>query len=433
MKAAKNIRLAVIDHGLFLPLALKLGEQVDHVYYHTPCEEAFATVKQCSVGDGFIGQNVERVDDIWDCREQADAYVFPDIGFAAEQKELIRQGYPVWGSRDGDSLEIYRGKFLRTLEQLDMPVAPCAAIQGVTNLKLFLRDKEDKYIKISRYRGDIETEHWRDWRQDEGLLDYWAFKLGPKRERMVFYVMDPIEAEVEDGTDAYCIDGQWPALCIHGMEKKDKGYIGTFQKFSGLPDEMKMPNERFGPVLAQFGYRNFFSTEIRITNEGVPYFIDPTCRMGSPPSQVMVEMIGNLADVIWQGANGECIDPEPAATFGVQSLLHLKGDKSQWGQAAIPASIRQWVKCGSCSQDGGNLSFAPDKGGDDVGWLVAVGDTIVEAIQNLQKHEKELPAGMHADTHCLADLLKEIRTAEEAGMEFTPQDVPEPAVVLEDA
>lgn len=424
----KDLTVCVVDHGLFLPLAQKLAEQVKRVIYWTPWEEAFPTVKRCVIGDGFEG--IERVESIWPVKSEVGLWVFPDIGFAGMQQELEAQGALVWGSRNADELEINRGKFLRTLAQLELPVPEYTAVKGITNLRLHLKDKEDKWLKISKYRGDIETAHWRDWQQDEGLLDFWAFKLGPMREQITFYVLDQIETEVEDGLDTWCVDGQFPKLCIHGMEKKDQSYIGTFQAYADMPEEVTQASNAFASVLKAYGYRNFFSTEVRITAEGESYFIDPTCRMGSPPSQVMTEMIGNLAEILYAGAQGECVEPEPVAQFGVQAILKHKGDRTQWREVELPQSLRQWVKCGFCCEVDGRLAFPPDTC-DDIGWVVATGDSIKEAIGNLREHVEELPDGVCCEFASLADLLKEINEAEKSGMEFTDQPIPNPAVILD--
>ena len=46
--------------------------------------------------------------------------------------------------------------------------------------------------------------------------------------------------------------------------------------------------------------------------------------------------------------------------------------------------------------------------------------------------KKKLPDGVVAHTEGLADVLKEIHEAEEQGIEFTEQTVPEPEIVIAD-
>lgn len=429
MKEIKDLVLGVVDHGIFLPVAQKLAEQVGQVFYSTERDDAYPSVKTGLIGEGL--ERLERVDSILAVKGQCDGFVFPDIGWSDLQLELEGQGYPVWGAREGDSLESSRGKFLRVLAELGLPVPKHKAVKGMAALREHLKSKTDKWIKVSQWRGDIETFHWRDWSHDEGLLDFYAHRLGPAKELLVYYVFEPIETEIEDGVDTYCIDGKLPKKCIHGMERKDTAYLCTVTDLADIPEEVRFATEAFAPVLGKYNYRSFFSTEIRIAKEA-NYFTDPTCRAGSPPSQVMTELYGNLAEIIWAGANGECVEPEPTAEFGAQVLLRIKGERTSWGVVELPKELRPWVKAGSAGEIEGRICSPPDEhSGNDLGWLVATGDTLAETIETIKGYAKLLPDGIDADVGCLADLLGEIKAAESLGMEFTDQAVPEPATVLE--
>lgn len=429
MKSVSEVTAIVVDHGIFLPIARRLGREFKKVYYFTQHERAFPTVRDC-IGDGF--EDVERVDSVWDVKEQCDLFVFPDIGFSSLQRELLAQGKIVWGARDADSIEISRGKFLRSLMETSLPVAPYHKIIGMSSLRDHLQDKTDKWIKISKYRGDWETMHFRDMAQDEMELDARAVILGPWKELIPFYVFDEIETTIEDGCDTYCIDGAFPSLVIHGMEAKDKAYLGTFQKLADLPEEVRCVTDAFGPILAGYGYRSLFSAEVRITEKGESYFIDPTLRAGSPPSQVMCEMIGNLGEIFWHGAQGELIDPVPEAKFGVQALVSIKGDRMAWGAMEVSEELDRWLKCGFCSRIGSRIVFPPDKDSPsgDVGWLVGIGDTMEQAINHLRKNTDALPCGCSCQFTSLTELLQEVHEAEDKGMEFTDQEVPDPESVV---
>lgn len=424
-----ELHFRVCDKGLFLPIARRLAREVGKVTYWTPHEKAFPLVRDF-IGDGF--PDVERVDCYLEDIDTVDCFVFPDIGFGGLQLELEAQGKPVWGARQGDELEIYRGRFLAALKTTGLPVPKYEKVDGITKLRSHLREKKDRWIKISRFRGDCETFHWRSWAEDENELDWYAARFGPFRDIISFYVFDPIEAKVEDGIDSWCIDGQFPRLILHGMEAKDKAYLGAFQRYEDTPEELRIVNDKFGPVLRDYGYRSFFSSEVRITSGGESFFIDPTCRAGSPPSQVMTEMIGNYAEVIWRGAQGECIDPEPAGKFGVQALVKLKGKSSQWGTLKVDDELDRWLKCGTCLRMDNQLLFPPDPEGEgkDIGWLTGIGDQMEEAIKHLQHNIKLLPDGACCDISPIGELLAEVREAEDQGVEMTQEEVPEPETVV---
>jgi len=425
MKESKDIIACVCDHGQFVAVARKLGEQVKKCYYWSPHEKSLRLIQEGIIGDGF--DEIERVDDIWGIKYQCDLFVFPDIGFSGLQKELIGQGFPVWGARDSDTLESNRGKFLKTLKELEMEVPTFKTIKGMTNLRLHLKDEDDKYIKISHWRGNFETFHWVDWKNSEVELDNLAVEFGPAKEHVMFYVFDPIDTEIEDGIDAYCIDGKYPEIVMHGMECKDKSYIGCMTDWDDLPEQVRTVNEEFAPALVD--YRGFFCTEVRITDEGKNYFIDPTCRAPSPPHQLMTELFENFADIIWQGANGNCIDPVPAAKFGVQALLSGGGDG--WSAFTIDKSIESQVKTGFCCQIDDRLVFPPHQLGSMCGYLTGIGDTMEDAIGSLQDAAKKLPDGMKCEDKSIAELLKEVKSAEEKGMEFSDDKIPEPSIVID--
>lgn len=431
MKKVSDLQFRVIDKNLFLPIARRLARDAAKVSYWTPVEKSFPTVKDF-VGDGF--PDITRVESPWEDFDEVDCWVFPDVGFSHLQAEIKAQGKSVWGAGNGDRLETSRMAFLQALEQTELPIGKHSKIRGITHLKEYLHDKKDIWIKISRFRGDFETMHWRSWEDDESTLDARGLKLGPFREKILFYAFDAIETQIEDGCDTWCIDGKYPSLVVHGVEAKDRAYMGTWQEYSDLPEELRKVSDAFAPILAKFNYRSFFSTEVRITEEGESYFIDPTCRAGSPPSQVMTEMIANYSQVIWGGANGELIEPESAAEFGVQALVCVCGDRHDWRSIKVDSELDRWLKCPNAVFLDDRLWFPPDPDaeGKDIGWLVGIGDKMGEAIRHLQHNAKLLPDGATCEYTALADLIKEIEAAEEAGMVFSDQPIPKPEIVVQD-
>lgn len=431
MKDISDVTAIVVDHGIFLPIALRLARDFKKVFYFSPHESAFPRVRDV-VGDGF--PEIQRVRSIWEVIQECDMACFPDIGFRDEQEELIRQGFPVWGPRSGYKLEESRFQFIRALGSTNLEMPPHTIVTGMEALREHLRNQEDKYVKVSKFRGDWETLHWRDWGQDEMELDARSVKLGPWKDVISFYVFDKIDTQIEDGCDTFCIDGQFPSIVIHGQEAKDKAYLGTFQKADELPEQLRQVNAEFGPILAGYEYRSFFSSEVRITeDDNKGYFIDPTMRAGSPPSQVMCEMIGNLGEIIWSGANGILVEPQPASKFGVQAMLAFCSDRNSWRTFDVPSELERWVKCGFCSKINGRLCFPPDETmmHGEFGWLVGIGDTAEEAIEHLKDNASKLPDGVHCEFSSIADLINEVKSANETVSTFTEEPMPDPSIVLE--
>jgi hypothetical protein len=430
MKPTNEVVALVIDTGIFVHVARRLAREFKAVYYWTPWESDFPKFRDAIIGDGY--DDIIRVESVEEVKQLCDLFVFPDIGYSALQKELIAEGKAVWGCRDADELEARRGKFMQTLEQsTDLPLPKFDRIQGMHELREYLSKNEDRYIKVSTYRGDFETFHFRSMAQDESVLDQLAVNLGPLKEEFVFYCFHPIDTDIEDGIDSYCIDGQWPETVIHGMECKDKAYIGCFQKMSDVPEEVRCVNEAISPVLAQYGYRSMFSTEVRITKEGESYFIDPTCRFPSPPSQVMCEMIGNMGEIVWHGANGIMVEPEQVAKFGAQAIFRV--DRDEWGVFPIPEEIDRWVKVSFSCRVNGNICVPPNHHGvSEIGWVCAIGNTIEEAISNLREHKDKMPDGVCVEFASLSDLLRELKDAQDAGMEMTEGEIPGPEIITDE-
>lgn len=430
MKDVKDVRACVIDHGLFGHIAQCLASTLDHVFYCGPTERVMSKLGDALVGNGF--DNITRVESVWEVKNDCDLFVFPDIGFNGEQKELLSQGLPVFGHHGADVLEVYKGAFLKTLEQLGMEVPPHTIIKGMAALKEHLLDKEDKWIKIDKYRGDWETLHFRNWLLDEATLDCYSYRLGPVKNKITFYVFDKIETEIEDGIDTMRVNGQWPKRVLHAMERKDSALIGAIQNFSDIAEPIREVNEQFGPALDEYGMLGPFSTEVRVTEDGKAILNDPTIRFGSPPSQLQTVLITNLPEIIWAAANGEIVEPENSEgeEIGAQVLITTDKEKDEWCTFDMPEELRPFVKSAFSCEAGGILRICPNPLENWAGWLIATGRTIKEVVESLQEMKTLLPDGFDCDITCLADLLKELDEAQEHGIEITDTTLPEPEIVL---
>ena len=398
--------------------------------YWSEWMESFPTINRRVIGDGYDG--IERISDLWESKGEIDLFVFPDILRGGLQLELENQGKMVWGSRNGDRMETNRGAFMETLGEIGLTVPTFQSIHGLSELRAHLKNREDVYLKMSKYRGSFETCHWRSWRDDEGMLDNLAVKFGPLQDLMTFYVFDALQTDLELGADTYCIDGKFPSVMLNGLEAKDKGYLGVVTKYQDMPEQLRQVLEAFGPVLGKNNYRNAFSAEVRVV-EGTGYFIDPCCRFPVPGSGAEMELIGNLAEVITAGAAGELVEPEMTADFAVECVLTSKCEKHTWRVVDFPESVKSFVKCPDSCEVDGRICFPPnDQHGEEIGWIFATGDTIKEAVNTMKERVKLLPDGVHACTESLFDLLKEALEAESEGIEIA-ETIPEPVTALDTA
>jgi hypothetical protein len=437
MKRVEEVTAAVVDYGTFVSVAEKLAETMETVYYHSPFETEYQSIRNCVIGTGL--DKVERLDDFLDPKilRTIDLFVFPDIGFGSLQRHLKSIGKAVWGHMGATDLELYRDFFLDVLDSVGLPTIHSETIVGLRALEEYLKQNENKWIKINRYRGNMETWHHRQFSGfTQRTLDSLSVIFGGAAETVTFVVQDDIESDMELGYDGWCIDGDYPPESFQGYEKKNELYLGSLLSNEDLPPEIGIVNEKMAPVLAGYGYRGWWATEVRVA-DGIPYFIDPTPRMPGQTGEHQLETCINLADVIWHGANGIVIPPKFLWKFAAEGTLHYQQATkdptidNEWKTLEIPDEALRWMKLYHyCKIDG--LYHFPIEESDEVGVILGVGDSAEEAIDHLKENLeliKDLPVSV--ETAGFVDLLKSIEEAESQGIKFGGP-IPEPEVALDD-
>lgn len=435
MKEPSQSTVMIVDNdkGLFVPLAVHLARAGDfkRVLYQGPRDGSYPMICEGMCGDGF--DNLERVEDFWlpEIKNEIDLWCYPDINMAGEQLELESQGFLVWGSRRGDMLEKKRQLFHRTLGDIGLEVPPNHVCHGLDELWEFLQDQENVYIKISRFRGTHETKKFRNMDLDEGLLYKMGVKFWPVQNEVDFIVCFDIPTDLEIGGDTYSIDGDWPSLMLHGLEKKDRGYFAAVTKREEMPDQIQEIMEAIGPVLREERYRNQISFEDRVAGDK-HYWIDATQRGGLPSSASQYSNIKNLAEVLLHGAAGELVEPEYEKAFVGECMMTMKGEKDMAGKCRPSPEVEEWMNCAFSFKVDGALCFGsdPSNDGNEIGWLCASGDTPEEFIENMKQLADDLPDGIDADTDSLVDLIAEAHKEQEEGITFTKEPLPKPEIAL---
>jgi len=154
--------------------------------------------------------------------------------------------------------------------------------------------------------------------------------------------------------------------------------------------------------------------------------------MSLPGSGSQYELWRNWGDIVWHGANGELVEPLPTAEYCAEAIVKMSGDHNEWRVADVPAALKRWLKLADyCEYE--SLTCFPNSespGGDEVGWLVALGQTSEEAIRTLNARADMLPDGLDANTECVAYVLKEIHEMEKVGIKFGEGIMPQPSVVM---
>lgn len=430
MKEISEVTCVVVTTGLYQPLAECMATKCKRTILWSPEQRSAESVYQACIGDGF--ETIERVREFWPIKKDIDLFCFPDVDLSGLQLELQSQGFAVWGSRTGDVLELKRREFLTILKSLGLDVPEFHVCHGMDDLREYLKPRHDQYIKISRFRGNMETKHFRNWAMDENWLDWLAYTLGPVKDILDFLVFEEIKTDLEIGGDTYNVKGAWPGKMLNGLEFKDTTYFSAVTDHEDMPEQLNDIMDSFAPLLAESGYANQWSMEVRVKDEKA-FFNDPTCRGGMPSSGSQQLIWSNFPEIIWAGANGELLEPEPKAKFTLECMVSTTTDKESWDILEFDTKLFPWFRPSACALINGRYCFPPDEyHGGDLGWLVTLGDTPTETMERAKELADLLPDGCDAKLENLVGLIKEVESAAAEGIPFTDQPIPEPGQVVAD-
>jgi predicted RNase H-like HicB family nuclease len=428
-ESLKDKTILVWDNGLYTSLAERLARDFKKVLYYVPWKSSFPTSNLLAIGTGL--PNIVRVENVWDIVKSVDAVVFPDIYDSDAQAIISEMNIPVWGCHGGDELELNRWKFRNLLKKLGLPVSKAERVTGIPALRKHLMSVENKFIKISKTRGDTETFHHFDYVTSEAKLDALDLHFGGLKYTKEFIIEDPIEDAVEIGSDSYFVGG-YPDSGMVGIEVKDLGYIGSFQKYDDLDEGVRLVNDKLAPILKSYGYRNFISTEIRRVKDE-SYFIDICCRQASPAGETYQEVFENISEIIWYGAHGQLINPIKTANIAVEALIYSKDADLHWTAIQIAKESEQWTKLfHHCRIHGIDYVVPTETQMKAVGVVLGLGDTLEEAIDHLKTNAAGINGfGLDVRVDPLAKAILEIEAAKEEGVEFIDGPLPKVEDVVE--
>ena len=380
----KTKSVCVVDNGVYTSLAEKLSESFGKVYYNSPWVADYPSSYHTELGEGF--PSFERVDDIWSIIDDVDLWVFPESHQGPLQNYLQDQGKRVWGSRNGDELELNREEAREFFDSLSILQPPYEVVKGMTALRKYIksRDKEKLWIKISRTRGDTETFSVEGYELSKGHLDELETEFGPLAEYRSFIVEENLPDTFDLAIDTYCIDGKFPSRSLMGNEQKDQGYIGVVKEWAEFPKTMRETYEKLSPALKEFGYRNFFAMEFRVSKDEM-YLSDPCMRVGSPVFELELNMITNLADILWQGADGVLVDPEYKGKYGYEILVQSPWVDTHPLLVQFPDKYRDQIKFRYAAQFPDGLWILPQKAGPIFGAIVTYGDSIDDCVAEAEE------------------------------------------------
>lgn len=285
---------------------------------------------------------------------------------------------------------------------------------------LFVRRNGKAY-----WSGNSETFKSPSYDEVRSRLRAMDHDLDDAGDIMEFICENPIEPAIEIGIDTHTVDGQFPKFSINGVEEKDKSYSGVFLPYDQLDESVRKVNDWLAPALADYRYRGWFSTEIRVGPDEQPYLIDPTCRAPSPPSECMQEAISNWGEIIWHGSEGVMVDPEPVAKYSSGAIIYCDHADEECVTVKIPDEIRNFVKLYFHARINGQDKFLPQPAKfSQIGWVVGLGESLSEANKQTEEHAEQISGDkIHVQTEGLEKVLEAIKEGERMGVKFSDEPV----------
>ena len=114
--------------------------------------------------------------------------------------------------------------------------------------------------------------------------------------------------------------------------------------------------------------------------------VDATIRAPSPPSELWQELFLNLSEIIWEGADGILVEPEPAAKWGVEIVIKSAWAMEHWQLVDYPPEFGNQIKLFNQVMIEGKRYVVPqNEEMQEIGAVVGWGDTLEDAMEHAKK------------------------------------------------
>jgi len=416
MEGIKNKGILIYDFGSAVPIAQRIGREC-RVGYFSLWQSGYPTVNDLAMGSGF--DNVERIEDFWKAVDDKkwDCIAFFDTNTADISEYLKRHGHKVFAPGKASLLETQRWTARKVQSTVQLPTQHTEKVIGLSNLKKRLSQVKDKFIKLSVFRGELETWKHNNFESSQPFLDKLAVSLGINKDVVEFIIEDPIEGE-EWGYDGFVCGGSYSNFCFIGAEIKDTSYIGKVVKNNDLFKPIKEVNDKLAPFFKKCDTQSMFSTEVRITKDGKGFLIDPTVRAPFPPSFVEMEMYENFGEFIYNAAQGKLIDLKPVSTYGVEAIMSSAWSEESPMEVTFPKEMERWVKLASGAKVNGKYYVLPGNAKNHYVSAIGLGKTVDEAINNVQKVIDKIDACQLQKSFDKQSIYEKIKEGRKNGIQF---------------
>ena len=374
--------ILVVDTNLGLEHARRLGEDGYETYYAVVHANPYPKLEDEICGYGF-----PEIKKIWDWGEGLDegagVIVFIDSGFGGFADWLRSKGYYVFGADSvSERLELDRVYVRNVLSRLGVDVPPGDVVKGINGVvQLLEQTGEFRFVKVSRFRGGVETFGTDDPKEAEMKLRQGGFSIIGDD---VWFVLEKMLTGVEIGVDALFNGTEFLSPVFETIELRGSGNITKPVEIDdSLWHDTLMKLE---PYLMKNGYHGFFCLEGFYDGSRL-YVTDVTPRFPFICSYAYPKILGNFSEVVISVAKGEDIRPRPMGKYSAQIGVYTDMP-DRWGVIRYRDNDPEWIAYRRVIKKDDKIWFVP---GD---YVVAVGvsaeSTYTSAIRRATRRARKV-------------------------------------------
>lgn len=415
-------KILVLDFGNNISFAIRLARSFGTVYYWAGpyVTDSFPTHNVEDIGNNV--PNLVKVKEWASVYDEVDACAFTDSMDPALQHWMRSQGMPVFGCGYADQLEHNRLLIKQTLYDLGLPVGIYYTAYGLDQLEEILKNAENVWVKGS-IRGNGETWFHKNWRLTKRPFMELRTEMGLYANRETYVVEEEILSIGETGFDGFFVSGSFVPIGMAGVEKKDCCYLGRFVRYQMMPDSIKFVTDKLAPIFESMEYNGHHSNEIIISKDKRGFLLDNSCRVPSPPGELMMEAIENYPEVVWMIANGRMPTIEYKHEWGGQVIIKSDLAAESESPLIVPDEFKKYVKIKNLSIDEeGTWYYVPSAaalGMREIGSVIATGDSPDDVIKKLEMIAKSIQGyDIKMDVSSLHEAKKDIEKLQKAGISF---------------
>jgi phosphoribosylamine-glycine ligase len=411
------MKFLVIDSGIGLCHAIRLGKEGHKVYYTNTWWKPFPSFKEVILGTGFEG--VEKILSIGDVIDEVDIIIFTDCGYGRLVSWLKNKGYKVIGAPfECERLELERDYMNKICDELEIKRPPSQIIQGIDNLLDFLKKaKKSYFVKLNTVRGDAETFKATSYETAEMILKNMADKIAPFTDEFTFIVEEEVEG-VEIGVDTFRSSMGFLCPYFFTFEKLDNTLARVME--SSIWDDVLNKLEDY---FKKYDYCGAFSLEAIYDGKDV-YVIDFTTRFAYPSSSAIeCSVIEDYGDLFLNCIKARKKEFKVKSEFAIGVNVYTEEGIGRWLAIDLEKDIDFWVRRGVKIKD--KIYLTPGEEGQTLaGVVVGKGDTLEEAFDDASRQLEEIHIyGMTINWGIFDVFVKDyIVPLREYGIDFTEKE-----------